>query len=97
MANEGRSGFPDWVNTLVNSALTGCVVLVLVTVMDLRDKITILEQSTMSMKMMATKDLQLMKQEQKSKDDSQDMAIGALERRISLLEEVKYDVPSSEK
>lgn len=78
--------FPDWVNTLVNASLTGCVVLVLVTVMGMKEKLIVVEQTMLSVRAMADKDLKLIKQEQKNKDESQDMAISALERRVDLFE-----------
>lgn len=78
--------FPDWVNTLVNASLTGCVVLVLVTVMGMKEKLIVVEQTMLSVRAMADKDLKLIKQEQKNKDESQDMAISALERRVDSFE-----------
>ena len=90
MENEGPAhSFPDWVNTLVNASLTGCVVLVLVTVMDLKEKLIVVEQTVLSVQAMADKDMKLIKQEQRNKDEAQDMAISALERRIDLVEKAK--------
>ena len=89
MGNEGPTrSFPDWVNTLVNASLTGCVVLVLVTVMDLKEKLIVVEQTMLSVQAMADKDMKLIKQEQRNKDEAQDIAIGALERRIDGIEKV---------
>ena len=90
MENNGPThSFPDWVNTLVNASLTGCVVLVLVTVMDLKEKLIVVEQTVLSVQAMADKDMKLIKQEQRNKDEAQDMAISALERRIDLVEKAK--------
>ena len=90
MGNEGTThSFPDWVNTLVNASLTGCVVLVLVTVMDLKEKLIVVEQTMLSVQAMADKDMKLIKQEQRNKDESQDVAISALERRIDGIEKVE--------
>lgn len=90
MENKGPAhSFPDWVNTLVNASLTGCVVLVLVTVMSMKEKLIVVEQTMLSVRAMADKDLKLMKQEQKNKDEGQDMAISALERRIDLVEKAR--------
>lgn len=90
MGNEGPThSFPDWVNTLVNASLTGCVVLVLVTVMDLKEKLIVVEQTMLSVQAMADKDMKLIKQEQRNKDESQDVAISALERRIDGIEKVE--------
>ena len=87
MENKGPThSFPDWVNTLVNASLTGCVVLVLVTVMDLKEKLIVVEQTMLSVQAMADKDMKLIKQEQRNKDEEQDMAISALERRIDGIE-----------
>ena len=87
MEDKGPThSFPDWVNTLVNASLTGCVVLVLVTVMDLKEKLIVVEQTMLSVQAMADKDMKLIKQEQKNKDEAQDMAISALERRIDDIE-----------
>lgn len=87
MENKGPThSFPDWVNTLVNASLTGCVVLVLVTVMDLKEKLIVVEQTMLSVQAMADKDMKLIKQEQRNKDEAQDMAISALERRIDGIE-----------
>lgn len=87
MENNGPThSFPDWVNTLVNASLTGCVALVLVTVMDLKEKLIVVEQTMLSVQAMADKDMKLIKQEQKNKDEAQDMAISALERRIDGIE-----------
>lgn len=89
MENKGPThSFPDWVNTLVNASLTGCVVLVLVTVMDLKEKLIVVEQTMLSVQAMADKDMKLIKQEQRNKDEAQDMAISALERRIDGIERV---------
>lgn len=89
MENKGPThSFPDWVNTLVNASLTGCVVLVLVTVMDLKEKLIVVEQTMLSVQAMADKDMKLIKQEQRNKDEEQDMAISALERRIDGIERV---------
>lgn len=83
MENKGPThSFPDWVNTLVNASLTGCVVLVLVTVMSMKEKLIVVEQTMLSVQAMADKDMKLIKQEQRNKDEAQDMAISALERRI---------------
>ena len=85
MENKGPThSFPDWVNTLVNASLTGCVVLVLVTVMGMKEKLIVVEQTMLSVQAMADKDMKLIKQEQKNKDEEQDMAISALERRIGI-------------
>lgn len=81
--------FPEWVNTLVNASLTGCVVLVLVTVMGMKEKLIVVEQTMLSVQAMADKDMKLIKQEQKNKDESQDTAISALERRIDTVEKAK--------
>lgn len=90
MENKGTThSFPDWVNTLVNASLTGCVVLVLVTVMGMKEKLIVVEQTMLSVQAMADKDMKLIKQEQKNKDEAQDMAISALERRIGDIEKVK--------
>lgn len=90
MGNEGPThSFPDWVNTLVNASLTGCVVLVLVTVMSMKEKLIVVEQTMLSVQAMADKDMKLIKQEQKNKDEGQDMAISALERRIDGIEKVE--------
>ncbi len=90
MENKGQThSFPEWVNTLVNASLTGCVVLVLVTVMGMKEKLIVVEQTMLSVQTMADKDMKLIKQEQKNKDEGQDMAISALERRIETIEQVK--------
>jgi hypothetical protein len=90
MENKGQiHSFPEWVNTLVNASLTGCVVLVLVTVMGMKEKLIVVEQTMLSVQTMADKDMKLIKQEQKNKDEGQDMAISALERRIETIEQVK--------
>ena len=87
MGNEGPTrSFPDWVNTLVNASLTGCVVLVLVTVMSMKEKLIVVEQTMLSVQAMADKDMKLIKQEQRNKDEAQDMAISALERRVDGIE-----------
>lgn len=89
MENKGpTNSFPDWVNTLVNASLTGCVVLVLVTVMGMKEKLIVVEQTMLSVQAMADKDMKLIKQEQKNKDEAQDMAISALERWIDGIEKV---------
>ena len=89
MENKGPThSFPDWVNTLVNASLTGCVVLVLVTVMSMKEKLIVVEQTMLSVQAMADKDMKLIKQEQKNKDEEQDMAISTLERRIDGIEKV---------
>ena len=89
MGNEGPThSFPDWVNTLVNASLTGCVVLVLVTVMSMKEKLIVVEQMMLSVRAMADKDMKLIKQEQRNKDEAQDMAISALERRADSIEKV---------
>lgn len=89
MENKGPThSFPDWVNTLVNASLTGCVVLVLVTVMSMKEKLIVVEQTMLSVQAMADKDMKLIKQEQRNKDEAQDMAISALERRIGGIEKV---------
>ena len=89
MENKGPTySFPDWVNTLVNASLTGCVVLVLVTVMSMKEKLIVVEQTMLSVQAMADKDMKLIKQEQRNKDEAQDMAIGALERRVDSIEKV---------
>ena len=57
MGNEGPThSFPDWVNTLVNASLTGCVVLVLVTVMGMKEKLIVVEQTMLSVQAMADKE-----------------------------------------
>ena len=90
MENKGPThSFPDWVNTLVNASLTGCVVLVLVTVMTMKEKLIVVEQTMLSIQTMADKDMKLIKQEQRNKDEAQDMAISALERRIGSIEKVE--------
>lgn len=90
MGNEGPThSFPDWVNTLVNASLTGCVVLVLVTVMGMKEKLIVVEHTMLSVQAMADKDMKLIKQEQRNKDEAQDMAISALERLIDGVEKVK--------
>lgn len=87
MGNEGPThSFPDWVNTLVNASLTGCVVLVLVTVMYLKEKLIVVEQTMLSVQAIADRDMKLIKQEQKNKDEAQDTAISALERRVDNIE-----------
>lgn len=87
MENKGPThSFPDWVNTLVNASLTGCVVLVLVTVMSMKEKLIVVEQTMLSVQAMADKDMKLIKQEQRNKDEAQDMAISALERRVDSIE-----------
>ena len=87
MENEGPThSFPDWVNTLVNASLTGCVVLVLVTVMGMKEKLIVVEQTMLSVQAMADKDMKLIKQEQRNKDEAQDMAISTLERRVDNIE-----------
>lgn len=87
MENKGPThSFPDWVNTLVNASLTGCVVLVLVTVMSMKEKLIVVEQTMLSVQAMADKDMKLIKQEQRNKDEAQDMAISALERRVDGIE-----------
>ena len=89
MENKGPvHSFPDWVNTLVNASLTGCVVLVLVTVMSMKEKLIVVEQTMLSVQAMADKDMKLIKQEQRNKDEAQDMAISALERQIDGIEKV---------
>ena len=90
MENKGPTrSFPDWVNTLVNASLTGCVVLVLVTVMGMKEKLIVVEQTMLSVQAMADKDMKLIKQEQRNKDEAQDMVIGALERRVDSIEKVE--------
>ena len=87
MENKGPThSFPDWVNTLVNASLTGCVVLVLVTVMNMKEKLIVVEQTMLSIQAMADKDMKLIKQEQRNKDEAQDTAISALERRVDGIE-----------
>ena len=87
MENKGPThSFPDWVNTLVNASLTGCVVLVLVTVMSMKEKLIVVEQTMLSVQAMADKDMKLIKQEQRNKDEAQDMAISTLEHRIDGIE-----------
>ena len=89
MENNGPThSFPDWVNTLVNASLTGCVVLVLVTVMDLKEKLIVVEQTMLSVQAIADRDMKLIKQEQRNKDEAQDMAISTLERRVDNIEKV---------
>lgn len=87
MENKGPThSFPDWVNTMVNASLTGCVVLVLVTVMSMKEKLIVVEQTMLSVQAMADKDMKLIKQEQRNKDEAQDMAISTLERRVDSIE-----------
>lgn len=87
MENKGPThSFPDWVNTLVNASLTGCVVLVLVTVMSMKEKLIVVEQTMLSVQAMADKGMKLIKQEQKNKDEAQDMAISMLERLVDNIE-----------
>lgn len=86
---EPTHSFPDWVNTLVNASLTGCVVLVLVTVMDLKEKLIVVEQTMLSVQAITDRDMKLIKQEQKNKDEAQDTAISALERRVDGIEKAK--------
>lgn len=71
--------FPDWVNTLVNGAIAGSLLLGVVEMGALRERVSVMETKVLGM-------IELVESNQRTTDTVQDGKIAALEKRFEDVE-----------